>query len=180
MFTFRGGFTRNHCDQAFGLPSALNQCLAKGQQLCSMKICCHHTVQVFAIPLQCKLQSAQPWYNLSRQGVQPLFQERTVVRLSLEHGSEPEGRLLMSLTVVQASVVLGEACDGGCIMSFEGVHSDLYAACGNDCQLLLALQAEGLKDTSVLAEAQISMWHFCGREAFCLNDNGHPPLQYSF
>ena len=75
------------------------------------------------------------------------------MRLSLEYGSEPEGRLSMSLTVMQASVVLGEACDGGCIMSFEGVHSDLYAACGNDCQLLLAIEADGLKDVSVFGRS---------------------------
>ena len=66
-----------------------------------------------AVPAQGQLENNQPWYNLARQDVQPLFQ--TCIKSRLRFG--PDGA---QLAVLQASSCQDFAWAGGSCLQLQG------------------------------------------------------------
>ena len=76
--------------------------------------------------LQGKLVEPQPWYNLSRQSVQPLFQERVSSAL---HWTPAGARL----SLLQASTCQEAAWQGGACLLLQGELQRLSPRfCGSD------------------------------------------------
>ena len=69
------------------------------------------------------MQLAEPWYNLSKQDVQPLFQQWKCVKvLLIPVGSGAR----LGLTWLEATVAAGQAYNGGSYVRIEGAASCAY------------------------------------------------------
>lgn len=74
--------------------------------------------------MQGSVISQQPWYNLSCQALQPLFQRSNVVRVLLSVDSSPQpdiGPVRIAIEVLEACVTDDTAWTGGCCMKFAGM-----------------------------------------------------------
>ena len=66
------------------------------------------------------MQLAEPWYNLSKQDVQPLFQQWMCVKVLLM----PVGSgTRLELTWLEATVTAGKAYNGGSYVRIKGAAS---------------------------------------------------------
>ena len=70
--------------------------------------------------LQGERASSEPWFNLSQQALQPMFQCCTRVQLQLQLSSAT-GRTAVSLSTLEACVSQEAAYEGGSSLRLHGV-----------------------------------------------------------
>ena len=66
------------------------------------------------------MQLAKPWYNLSKQDVQPLFQQWMCMKVLLMPAA---GGIRLELNWLEATVTTGQAYNGGSYVRIEGAAS---------------------------------------------------------
>jgi hypothetical protein len=92
--------------------------------------------------LQGECISSAPWFNLSRQALQPLFQRCARVQVQLQPGAAAGGGTAVSLSTLEACTDQQAAFEGGSCLRLHGappcltLHSLLFITCQNALALV--------------------------------------------